>query len=107
MAAPVCGVHVLDLAAAVVVVGHLGPLLAGVFTDKVCANKINPCPYSDLPSPPTAPPSPPSRQDLGLFTLSPPTPASASPPNQAASRSSDQANKQLLYNKRWFDDLVL
>jgi hypothetical protein len=74
--------------------------------DKVCANKINLCPCSDLPSTPPAPPFPLCRQDLGLLASSPPTAASASPPNQAFSTSSDQANKQLLYNKRWFDDLV-
>jgi hypothetical protein len=106
MAAPFYGALLLVLATAAVVIGVLGPLPVGVSMDKVCANKINPCPCSDLPSTPPAPPFPLCRQDMGLLASSPPTTASASPPNQAASTSSDQANKQLLYNKRWFDDLV-
>jgi hypothetical protein len=84
-----------------------GCLVAVVLHHPVSTNKIKiPHLSSDLPPPPLATPSPSLRQDLGSSVSYPPTPASASSPDQAASSRSDLANKQLLYIKRWFDELV-
>jgi hypothetical protein len=84
-----------------------GCLVAVVLHHPVSTNKIkNPHLSSDLPPPPLPQPSPSRRQDLGSSVSYPPTPASASSPDQAASTRSDLANKQLHYIKRWFDELV-
>jgi hypothetical protein len=80
-----------------------GCLVAVVLHHLVSTNKIkNPHLSSDLPPPPLPLPSPPRRQDLDSSVSYPPTPASASSPDQAASTRSDLANKQLHYIKRWF-----